>query len=75
MRVLRKNKDLSVFAIAGTHSVHLGMNASPKAAKGLLGFAIHREDHSEDEAYWLSGLLSFQATDKQAAHHSLLVFR
>ncbi|WP_339749140.1 hypothetical protein [uncultured Rubinisphaera sp.] len=30
---------------------------------GLLGFAIHRTDHIEDEAYWMQGIKTFADTD------------
>ena len=30
---------------------------------GLLGFAVHRTDHTEQEAYWLEGMKTFEATD------------
>ena len=43
-----KNQDISVHAIAGTHVVLLGLNATEKAAKGLLGFTLdRREGYSE----------------------------
>jgi hypothetical protein len=49
VRKKEKNGPLSVHAIAGTY--------------GVLGFAIERTDHTEDERYWLRGLRTIQATD------------
>jgi phosphatidylserine/phosphatidylglycerophosphate/cardiolipin synthase-like enzyme len=53
-------KAISVNAIAGTYVVLLGMDANPEAAKGLLGFAIHRTDNSEKEQYWLQSFKTFE---------------
>ena len=46
-------------AVAGTHTVLLGFDLDDPA--GCLGFAIHRTDHTEGEAYWLRGLKAFRA--------------
>lgn len=54
---------LTVNAIAGTHVVLLGLNLEGEARKGCLGFAIQREDHTEDERTWMSGMKVFEATD------------
>ena len=48
---------LAAQAIAGTHTVLLGIELDDRV--GCLGFAIHRTDHTEDEAYWLRGMKSF----------------
>lgn len=56
-------KKLSVHAIAGTHVVLLGMDLKPADVPGLLGFAIHRENHTEGEAYGLRNFLTFKRTD------------
>lgn len=63
MRRHARKGPLSVHAIAGTHVVILGIDAPRKAAKGLLGFALHRTDHTEDEGYWLRGFRTFKETD------------
>ena len=42
-------------AITGTHTVLIALDATPKARKGLLGFALRREDPEEDQEYWLRG--------------------
>jgi phosphatidylserine/phosphatidylglycerophosphate/cardiolipin synthase-like enzyme len=54
---------LSVRAISGTYVVMLGINLPESECSGLRGFAIHRTDHTENEAYWLKGLKTFAATD------------
>lgn len=54
---------LTVNAIAGTHVVVLGFDLPRAKTKGLLGFAIQREDHTEDERYWMSGMKTFSETD------------
>ena len=48
-----------VRAVAGTHTVLLAMDVAESARKDLLGFAIEREDPTEDEKYWLTGLKTF----------------
>jgi hypothetical protein len=53
---------LSVHATAGTHAVLLGIDLTEAQAKGLLGFAIWRDDHTESEGYWLKGLRTFAET-------------
>jgi len=62
MRSGQTNSGVSVQAIAGSHVVMLGMDADEEARPGLLGFAVHRADHTEDEQYWLRGLRTFQET-------------
>lgn len=49
--------------IAGMHVVILGMNLKKEDCDGLMGFAIHRTDHIEEEAYWLKGIKTFKDTD------------
>jgi len=63
MRETTKENDLVVQAISGTHVVLLGMSLPESAIDGLLGFAIEREDHTENEKYWLQGMRTFEATD------------
>ena len=63
---MRKRKvvnGVTVNAIAGTHVVLLGLDLSVSARKGCLGFAIQREDHTEDERTWLKGMKTFESTD------------
>ena len=54
---------LTLQAIAGSHVVMLGFSLPQALCTGLLGFAVHRTDHDEDEAYWLRGKKTFLATD------------
>lgn len=63
MRRKRTKNGLSVRAISGTCVVLLGIDMDKADCNGLLGFAIHRTDHTEDEAYWLNGNKTFAATD------------
>jgi hypothetical protein len=63
MRKKQKSGPLSVHAIAGTYVVLLGIDMEEEASRGLLGFAIERTDHKEDERYWLKGLRTFEETD------------
>lgn len=62
MRVRESNGDISVHAIAGSYVILLGLDAAPGAARGLLGFAIQRTDHTEQEKYWLKGFRTFVET-------------
>jgi phosphatidylserine/phosphatidylglycerophosphate/cardiolipin synthase-like enzyme len=63
MRIRKTSKGLTVRAIAGSHVVLLAMNMSESDCHGLMGFAIHRTDHTEDEAYWMEGIKTFKETD------------
>src|SRR5437867_12001917 len=63
MRKRRTEAGLTVNAIAGTHVVLLGLDFDAAHRKGCLGFAIQREDHTEDERSWLTGMKTFKATD------------
>ena len=63
MRKKHSKNGLTVNAIAGTHVVLLGFDLASKQRKGCLGFALQREDHTEDERYWMSGMKTFAATD------------
>lgn len=62
MRVRNKDNGVSVQAVAGTYVVLLGIDMEQVDTSGLLGFAIHREDPAEDEAYWLQGMRTFEAS-------------
>jgi hypothetical protein len=60
MRARAENDGISVHAIAGTRVVCLGMDATRKAARGLLGFAIERRE-GRKKPVWLKGLRYFEA--------------
>jgi phosphatidylserine/phosphatidylglycerophosphate/cardiolipin synthase-like enzyme len=62
MRTYAKKGNFSVTAIAGTYVVVLGFNSDKASTNGLLGFAIKRTDHTEDEEYWLGGMKTFEET-------------
>lgn len=63
MRRTNDKSDLKVIAIAGTYVVTLGFNLPEDQCVGLLGFSIHRTDHTENEAYFLEGMKCFKETD------------
>lgn len=63
MRVTETNDGLKVYAVAGTYVVLLGFDLAKANCNGLLGFSIHRRDHTEDEAFFLSGMKAFAETD------------
>lgn len=63
MRVRKTNQGLTLRAIAGSHVVLLAMDMKETDCAGLLGFAIHRTDHTEEEAYWMEGTKTFEETD------------
>lgn len=75
MRATNKANDISVRAIGGTHVVMLGIDMKEQAAKGLLGFAVHRTDHTENEAYWLQGMRTFEAVQPNPPDGTLVSTR
>lgn len=62
-QTFESDQEFSVRAIAGTYVVQLAMNLPEAECAGLRGFAIHRTDYTEGEAYWLSGMKTFAETD------------
>ena len=75
MRIKRINDGLTVFAVSGTYVVMLGFNLEEADCEGLLGFSIHRTDHTENEAYYLSGNKAFEKTDPGLIAGSMLSTR
>ncbi len=63
MRKKRTDNGLTVRAISGTYVVILGIDMAEADCDGLRGFAIHRTDHTEDEANWMQGIKTFKETD------------
>lgn len=59
----KTNEGLTLRVIAGSHVVLLAMDMKETDCPGLLGFAIHRMDHTEEEAYWMEGAKTFEETD------------
>lgn len=50
-------------AIAGSHVVLLGWDIRKEdLRRGLLGFAVHRDDRTENESRWLRGMKMFPGT-------------
>lgn len=72
MRKWKDNRKISVHTISGSHVILLGLDATNEARKGLLGFAIQRTDHTEDEKYWLSGFKTFKETMHSASPGQLV---
>ncbi len=72
MRYSGANEGFSAYFVAGTYVVLMGFNATDEARKGLLGFAIHRTDKTENEQYWLKGFRTFEATLKNPPQGSLV---
>jgi phosphatidylserine/phosphatidylglycerophosphate/cardiolipin synthase-like enzyme len=66
MRKPAKRGSLTVQAIAGTYVVLLGIDIKAEARKGLLGFAIERQDHTEKARGFLENFLLFKANDRGA---------
>lgn len=63
MRTKKKSDHLTVQAIGGSHVVLLGWDYPKSKCHNLAGFAVHRIDHEEEEAGWLKGMKTFDATD------------
>ncbi|HZC61447.1 MAG TPA: phospholipase D-like domain-containing protein [Streptosporangiaceae bacterium] len=54
-----------VQAVTGNHAVFFGFDLAAEARTGCLGFALHREDHTEGEAYWIPGFKTFRSVVPQ----------
>lgn len=63
MRATRTSGNLRVHAVAGTYVVSFGFHMPKAACDGLLGFSVHRTDHTADEAAWITGTKVFEETD------------
>ncbi len=63
MRARRTKSGLTVRALARLHVVLLGMSMPRADCEGHMGFAIHRTDDAGEEARWMSGIKTFEATD------------
>jgi phosphatidylserine/phosphatidylglycerophosphate/cardiolipin synthase-like enzyme len=63
MRTSNISDELKVQAIAGTYVVVLGFALPETNCNGLLGFSIHRVDHTENESYFLEAMKCFAQTD------------
>src|SRR5689334_9275098 len=54
---------LKVNVISGTYVVLLAFDLPEVSCPGLHGFSIHREDHTENESFFLDGMKAFAETD------------
>ncbi len=63
MRMTQTTNDLRVHAIAGTYVVMLGFDLPEADCAGLLGFSLHCQDLTENEAYYLFGIKTSTDTD------------
>lgn len=73
MRVAKTKNGLKVYAVSGTYVVTLGFDLPKAQCAGLRGFAIHRADHTSDEAGYMQGMKAFAETDPgfpAPAHYS-----
>jgi phosphatidylserine/phosphatidylglycerophosphate/cardiolipin synthase-like enzyme len=66
MRKQVHGNGLVLQAVAGTYVVTLGWDITQESVKaGLLGFAIQRIDHTENETYFMRGMKTFPNTSPQ----------
>ncbi|WP_373488709.1 phospholipase D-like domain-containing protein [Blastomonas sp.] len=72
MRQRSSSNGVSVNAISGTNVVFLGFDVEEAGRDGLLGFAVHRQDKTESEEYWLRTFRTFAATDPNPPPGSLV---
>jgi phosphatidylserine/phosphatidylglycerophosphate/cardiolipin synthase-like enzyme len=63
MRKRVEQNGLVVQAVAGTNAVFFGFDLTDEARTGCLGFALYREDHTENEAYWIYGFKTFRSVE------------
>ncbi len=56
-----KSSTFQVFAISGVNTISFGIQASANAKKGLLGFAVERNDPAADEHYTMPGFKVFRS--------------
>lgn len=71
MRAKVDQSGIALQAIAGTYVILLGWSMTQQDSKNILGFAVHRTDQTEHEAYWLEGMKVFQETDPGTGKASL----
>jgi phosphatidylserine/phosphatidylglycerophosphate/cardiolipin synthase-like enzyme len=65
MRARTQTAGFRVHVVGGNHAVFLAFDLDEETRQGCLGFAIHRTDHTEGEAYWLSGFKTFRSVVPQ----------
>ncbi len=69
MRTQRTSDGLTVQAVAGSHVMLLGWDFPKSKCKRLAGFGVNRTFHEEEEAFWLRGMKTFEATEGQIVSH------
>ena len=57
----KKVGGFQVFAVSGVNTVSFAVDFDAADTAGLLGFAVEREDHKEDERYFMYGMKVFQS--------------
>lgn len=62
-KVDHHSSKIKVQAIAGTYVVFLGFHLDKSECSGLMGFSIHRTDHTGKTAGYLYGMKAFAETD------------
>lgn len=65
MRKQVRGNGLTLQAVAGTYVVTLGWDIEQQLKAGLLGFALQRVDHTENETHFMRGMKSFPNTTPQ----------
>ena len=65
MRFRKNENKITVTAVTGTYVVLLSMDMDKTDTDGLLGFAIERVDHKDDEKYFLKGFKRFKYADDE----------
>lgn len=68
---VKQKKGLEVTAVIGTSAVLLSFEMEKSLTDGLLGFAIEREDHTENEKYYLKGFKYFEETAENTSEGQL----
>jgi phosphatidylserine/phosphatidylglycerophosphate/cardiolipin synthase-like enzyme len=71
MRAKTEQNGITLQAVAGSYVVLLGWSMTKADSKNILGFALHRTDKTENEAYWLEGMKVFEETDPGSQKASL----
>lgn len=57
----KSQQGFQIFAVTGVNTISFGIQASSAACKGLLGFAIEREDPAEEQRYFMPGFKVFES--------------
>lgn len=74
-RETKTRKGLKPHVVAGRYVVLLGWHLPEEDSDGLMGFSIHRTDHTVDEAHFLCSLKVFGETDPSLAEMIIGLFK